>query len=310
VNAVQRKGARLLLGISHLDQSNTEPPQCAALTEANLKPAHVLRIMGLLRFWRIVLSRDEASILRQVWDVVDSHSHIAAHSLNGEIHRLQDKYQEQLGDTVPHPDEKQAWKKLVNDIAKHELHDWCATQQRTAGRVAAYAAIRGDLNSSDTPEYLTHPRVTKHERRNIACMRTQCTSYVAAHAQHRDTKMFGQRKAYNERYCQCQSCKHTNVLDSTAHVMLHCTEHTAARNAMIAEVDTALDAVATRRGRQHMRTLNAFGSDTLKLQLLLGSPPYECFQNGCLEYGQILAASAIFIQAVHHARWENRPSGR
>ena len=69
VNNVQRNGARLLLGISTMDEANTDPPPCAALLEANLKPAHVLRIMGLLRFWRIVLSRDKSSTLHQVWAV-------------------------------------------------------------------------------------------------------------------------------------------------------------------------------------------------------------------------------------------------
>ena len=63
VNSVQRRGAKLLLGISNIDEANTEPPSCAAMLETNLKPAHVLRIMGLLRFWRIVLSRDDSSIL-------------------------------------------------------------------------------------------------------------------------------------------------------------------------------------------------------------------------------------------------------
>jgi hypothetical protein len=54
-NNVQRNGARLLLGITTMDEANTDPPPCAALLEASLKPAHVLRTMGLLRFWRIVL---------------------------------------------------------------------------------------------------------------------------------------------------------------------------------------------------------------------------------------------------------------
>jgi hypothetical protein len=86
-------GAKLLLGISNIDEANTEPPPCAAMLETNLKPAHVLRIMGLLRFWRIALSRDDSSILHQVWDVIESHAPITdGHSLNGEIHRLQEKY--------------------------------------------------------------------------------------------------------------------------------------------------------------------------------------------------------------------------
>jgi hypothetical protein len=66
------------------------------MLETNLRPAHVLRIMGLLSltgFWRIVLSRDDSSILHHVWDVIESHASITdGHSLNGEIHGLQEKY--------------------------------------------------------------------------------------------------------------------------------------------------------------------------------------------------------------------------
>jgi hypothetical protein len=41
------------------------------------------------------------------------------------------------------------------------------------------------------------------------------------------------------------------------------------------------------------------GSDTLKLQLLLGSTHLSHLRNGSAEYGQILTASAKFIKAVH-----------
>jgi hypothetical protein len=84
------------------------------MLEMNLKPAHVLHIMGLLRFWRIVLSRYDSSILHHVWNVIESHASITdGHSLNGEIHRLQEKYSEQIGDTVPDPTDKRAWKELA-----------------------------------------------------------------------------------------------------------------------------------------------------------------------------------------------------
>jgi hypothetical protein len=31
VNSVQRRGAKLLLGTSNIDEANTEPPSCAAM---------------------------------------------------------------------------------------------------------------------------------------------------------------------------------------------------------------------------------------------------------------------------------------
>jgi hypothetical protein len=134
--------------------------------------------MGLLRFWRIVLSRDESSILHLVWDVIESHASITdGHSLNGEIRRLQEKYSEQIGDTVPDPTDKRAWKELVDEIASHELKEWCASQQLTGGRVAAYAAIATEWIGT-TPEYLTHPAITKHERRKQKCKISWTASFA------------------------------------------------------------------------------------------------------------------------------------
>jgi hypothetical protein len=228
------------------------------MLETNLKPAHVLRIMGLLRFWRIVLSRDESSILHQVWDVIESHAYITdGHSLNGEIHRLQEKYSEQIGDTVPDPTDKRAWKELVDEIASHELKEWYASQQRTGGRLRTQPSPLNGL----APDYLTHPAITKHERRNIACTRTQCAAYIAAHAQHRDTKAFGNNEMYLHRYCQCQSCAGSRLLDDAAHVMLRCRAHVTERK------------IAASNPAHRAKTLAAIGTDTMELRLLLGSPP-------------------------------------
>jgi hypothetical protein len=104
VSNIQRQGARQLLGLAQLNDAICDPPQCVALLETQLKPAHVLRIMGLLRFWRIVLSRPKESILRRVWDVIDFH-HSTSHplSLNMEVRELQRRYPAELGSTVPHP---------------------------------------------------------------------------------------------------------------------------------------------------------------------------------------------------------------
>jgi hypothetical protein len=79
VNNIQRQGARQLLGLAQLNNAIYDPPPCAALLEAQLKLAHVLRTMGLLRFWRIALSRPKESALRRAWDVIDSH-HTSPHT--------------------------------------------------------------------------------------------------------------------------------------------------------------------------------------------------------------------------------------
>jgi hypothetical protein len=260
--------------------------------------------MGLLRFWRIALSRDESSILHQVWQVIESHSSITdAHSLNGEIHRLQQKHSDQIGSTVPKPSCKKEWKQLVDDISKHELLAWYNVEVHSAGRVAAYAALRHEPIGK-TPEYLTHVALSKHERLNIAVMRTQCASYVAAHAQHRDTTLFGLNEPYIRRHCKCKPCAH-RITDSTAHVILHCEQHKTERQAMTTEVDRNLSDTARKSGQQ-ISSLNALGSDTLKLQLLLGSTHLPHLRNDSAEYEKILAASAKFIQSVHKARWAQR----
>ena len=53
-------------------RATTIPAPCALLREAGLQPAHVLHSVGLLRFWRLVLSREPESLLRQTWNAVQS----------------------------------------------------------------------------------------------------------------------------------------------------------------------------------------------------------------------------------------------
>jgi hypothetical protein len=75
---------------------------------------------------------------------------------------------------------------------------------------------------------------------------------------------------------------------------------------MITSVNRSLSIAATKNRDRHARSLNALGSDTLKLQLLLGSTHLPHLRNGSAEYGQILTASAKFIKAVHYTRWVQR----
>ena len=49
------------------------------------------------------------------------------------------------------------------------------------------------------PPYLTIDGLKRSERRNIAVFRTQCAAYVATHAAHRDTDLFGDARSYGHR---------------------------------------------------------------------------------------------------------------
>jgi hypothetical protein len=114
-------------------------------------------------------------------------------------------------------------------------------------------------------------------------MRTQCAPYVAAHAQHRSTAMFGPPVTYARRHCQCDPCKRSSSTDSTAHVMLHCAAHATDRREMITSVNRSLSIAAAKIRGRHAHSLDALGSDTLKLQLLLGSTHLSHLRNGSAE---------------------------
>jgi hypothetical protein len=75
---------------------------------------------------------------------------------------------------------------------------------------------------------------------------------------------------------------------------------------MITSVNRSLSVAATKNRGRHARSLDALGSDALKLQLLLGSTHLSHLQNGSVEYGRILTASAKFTKSVHHTRWVQR----
>ena len=305
-NARAHSVVNQLLGMSPYDEASCEPPPCAALLETQLQPAHVLRVVGLLRFWRMVLSRPDNSILKRVWSAVDSHA-MYHHplSLNAEVRSLQLRYPTQLGTTVPAPACKDDWKELVNEIAAAEMRTWVASQTDHGGRLAEYRRING---AHGLAEYLSHNGLRIHHRRNIAAVRTQATSYIAAHAQHRQGPLFGAAAEYRHRYCTRNSCAGRCLLDDTCHVMLRCPAHAADRQAMVVTVDDALGRAAARLGVNHsVRSLRDAASDNERLRLLLGSPPYRHLCNGSEEYGEVLRASAPdFISAVHRTRWLGR----
>jgi len=312
INRVQCNGARQLLGFSDIDEAVCAPPPCAALLETQLKPAHILRVMGLLRFWRIVLSRPKQCMLRRVWDVIESH-HSTSHpmSLNLEVRSLQQKHPISLGTSVPNPKNKPAWKELINGIAKTEMNTWVAEHDAKGGRAHAYCLITHKHMAdkrSDTPAYLQDKELRPNQRRNIALMRTQAAAYVAAHAQHRaGTALYGPAVGYGERYCTQQSCKRRRIVDSTEHVMLKCPSHEPARQAMVTKADAALTAAAIGAPRgSNIGSLAAAGSDARQLQVLLGSPPPLSINGDDKHYSAVLQASADFIREVYDWRWVDK----
>ena len=95
------------------------------------------------------------------------------------------------------------------------------------------------------------------------------------------------------------------LLDDTAHVMLRCTAHVVERKIMEDIVDRELQEIAASNPAHRAKSLATFGTDTMKLRLLLGSPQQH-LREGNARYGRILAASASFIAAVHRKRWLER----
>ena len=136
----------------------------------------------------------------------------------------------------------------------------------------------------------------KSERRNIAVFRTQCAAYVATHAAHRDTDLFGDARSYGHRHCIWTEC--TRAIDDAEHVLLKCPLHDKDRATMLLKVRQAL--------AQANLTVDDVGPPTLLVQLLLGSvPPTVAAQLGgnSLALRDVLRASACFIKDVYATRW-------
>ena len=304
INKIQCEGAKIILGISTTNAAITEPPPCALLREAGLHPAHVLHAIGLLRFHRMVLTRTPDSLLHRAWHAIQSRiGHAHKHSVNIALEKVLSDYP-QFADpqNLPPPENKMDWKKqVVNPLARAEIRGWTNDHIATWGRVAAYSHIATEIstrvwNAQALPPYLTIDGLKKSERRNIAVFRTQCAAYVATHAAHRDTDLFGDALSYGHRHCIWTEC--TRAIDDAEHVLLKCPLHDKDRATMLLKVRQAL--------AQANLTVDDVGPPTLLVQLLLGSiPPTVAAQLGgnSLALRDILRASAGFIKDVHATRW-------
>ena len=208
---------------------------------------------GLLRFWRLVLSREPTSLLRQAWEAVQSReSYMHPASVNRALRRAVASVPGVINpNDLPPAENKLRWKKeIVNRAAFAATAEWTRSKIAQWGRAAEYSYIATELKEDgpayhQLPVYLAIDGLSKSERRNIAVFRIQATQYVATHAGFRDTELYGKRQNYHRRYCIWSECDH--AIDDTAHVLLHCPLHKHARRRLLSAVNAALLPLGTSR---------------------------------------------------------------
>ena len=303
-HARRRHPICIILGISEHNKAVTTPPPCALLREVGLQPAHVLHMTGLLRFWRLVLSREPTSLLRQAWEAVQSReSYMHPASVNRALRRAVASVPGVINpNDLPPAENKLRWKKeIVNRAAFAATAEWTRSKIAQWGRAAEYSYIATELKEDgpayhQLPVYLTIDGLSKSERRNIAVFRIQATQYVATHAGFRDTELYGKRQNYHRRYCVWSECDH--AIDDTAHVLLHCPLHKHARRRLLSAANAALLPLGT--------SLHELGSDLQISRFLLGSPPVfmaNVMAESTTAYRDVLRATATFLRAVYTTRW-------
>ena len=252
------------------------------------------------------MSREPDSLLKRTWSAIQSQgTYSDPDCVNRALSRVIRSLPHVIDrHSLPPPENKLRWKKeIINPAAHAETTAWTREHIKKWGRVAEYSYIATELSQDQPayrqfPTYLTTLGLKKSERRNIALFRIQATQYVATHASFRDTQLYGKQQHYQRRYCIWKDCEARCLVDDTAHVLLHCPLHRAEREKMLARVKTALLAVGL--------TMDIVPTDTMRVQLLLGSPPEitrSALACSPTAYRDILRASAAFIRAVYGARW-------
>ena len=316
LNRIQKEGAEALLGINPQRPSATQSPPCALLNEAGLWSSHALHAAGLMRFLRLLLSRPRSSLIRRVWDCVESHRAIDAgprwvNSTNTAIHQLRAEHQalHSLA-ALPNPMDRIQWKHLTNDVARAEMTAWTRTQTKKRGRVNAYIQIARERQHrsgvyGQFPAYLRIPGLGRQARHAIAAMRLQSNQFVVTHAAYRETAIYGPaRPEYQTRTCVWPHCANPppglaeQPVDDALHIFFHCPHLEPASSQMRYRVDTLLGEVGGK--------LTDIGPTSLQVSFLLGSlvPPFleiEGDRPGL--YTRILRETAWFLGEVHYLRW-------
>ena len=320
LNRIQSEGAEAILGLNHQRDDQVKPPRCALLNEAHLLPAHALHAAGLMRFYRLLLSRPPTALLPRVWNCIQSHAERGssphwAHSVHTALHRLITSYPRlQLGpNSLPPPTDRIGWKHLTNDITRAETTEWTRSQilrgglDGLPGRMNAYADIARELTAHSGvyghfAEYLRMRDLDGSCRRVIAAMRLQCNSFVATHAQFRDSALYGPTGApFRRRCCIWIHCTDSGPVDDAIHVFFECPHMAQHRAALLADVNALLAAIGFQ--------LTDFGSRRRQLSFLLGllvTPVLSINDDHPGVYAGVLRCTAAFLRALHTRRWRYR----
>ena len=315
IDRIQCEGAEAILGLNTQRQDQTPPPRCNLLNEAHLLPATALHAAGLLRFYRLVLSRRSDSLLKRVWNCVESHSRQATgihwtRSTNYAIKRLVNAYPVlQDRARLPPPSDRIQWKHLTNDIARTEMRAWTRQQRTRAGRVEAYAQIARELNPhggvyGQFAQYLLTPGLTRQTRLSIAAMRVQSNAFLATHAGYRETELYGpEQPDYRKRGCIWPPCTHgqKRVPDDAAHVLLDCPHFAAQRRQYLARVNAILASIGF--------SLDDLQTRARQTSFLLGSlllPLLQIEEDHPGTYAEVLSETGAFLRHVYSYRWKHR----
>ena len=315
INRIQREGAQTLLGVTSIHgdvlSGDLRETHCPLLREAHLLPAHALHAAGLMRFMRLIRSRPADSLLKRVWLCIESYRPakpvgLWRRSINVALHRLRESHPGLHPQCrLPPTDDRLEWKRLTNRIAHAETEAWTNDHIRRGGRVAAYADIASELRpvNRELPPYLTCGGLNQSERRIIAQFRLHCTNYLATHAGHRKSALYGQPRPYQQRCCIWPHCAQRGLLDDVPHVLFNCPLHQAERTPFLAGVNTRLIGLGLR--------LSDMAPPASQVSFLLGSVPPPMAQHaGGVEHRDILRDVARYLATVRYHRWVCRPRQR
>ena len=258
------------------------------------------------------MSRPAGSLLRSVWQAIESQAATHPDCINTAIHKIRAQFPQQLA-SPPDPRQDEEWKAAVRAVTNGMLGSWVRQKRELGGRTAAYGLLTEHRLATaavnrEHPIYLRTRGLTKSEKRNIAAIRVQCTAWMASHAQHRDTSKFGRAAPYRGRYCVMPCCDGRGLLDDAIHILLQCPWHRRERRELFGAVNAQLGAAVRLDGATSgVRRLEDLAGDHMRIRLLLGAPDLEHLQSpDSRRYQRILQAVSTFLRAVYRERWVER----
>ena len=328
IDRIQCIGAQRLLGITIPSKYCCRPPNVCILMESGLAPACVLRVQGLLRLWRVALSREPHSLLGKAWELGEEYrTRLGSGGINYAVKEVCDKYTDQ-GYKWPLPCERKEWKLGIDEVANKVQYEWYRAQvtSRADGRRVEYASIRdAELRAS----FALEPRAHRHTQQDIAhhvidtmpatpatfadlplrplevsiitqlrcqmlsCVRTHCgfMTHTMAHTRYTPILLWINRLCV---YCAA------NVVDDNAHFLCTCPLHAAPRAALRLTIDNAF-----RTAGVQCQWSDYDHSPYTQVQILLGvkDATIELAGAGDGLRAKILRATAKYVR---HASTERR----